>query len=172
MINISLGLVPFILLIVTDVLILTYLGKDFQSTYELDPEDWKRKWIVFFAYFQIIGVSMLLVFTVGLFISHFSVLIRTGFYEELNQGVRIMLWSGLFLLILFCIFSFITSLFTILYLGPTFDNVSIDPNDWKRKWIIFFSWFSLILRAVWLLIMAFLPVFATSFVSYNDFLMY
>lgn len=158
----SLNLIFFILFVVTDVLILTYLGKDFQSTYELDPEDWRRKWIVFFAYLQIIAASFVLLVTVGLYISHFGVLIRTGFYEELSQSSRVMLWVGVFLVVLFCVFSFITSLFTILYLGPTFDSVSIKPDDWKRKWIIFFSWFSLVLRAVWLLILSFLPIFAVT----------
>lgn len=49
--------------------------------------------------------------------------------------------------------SIATLIITLSYLGPTFEEPSkIDPNDWKRKWIIFFAWFNLVTTGVLFLI--------------------
>lgn len=41
----------------------------------------------------------------------------------------------------------LTAIIVLLYLGPTFsdEDVHIDPSDWRRKWLIFFAWLSLII---------------------------
>jgi len=43
----------------------------------------------------------------------------------------------------------VTAIILLTYLGPTFsNNVEIDPNDWRRKWLIFFAWLNLILTMI------------------------
>jgi hypothetical protein len=49
------------------------------------------------------------------------------------------------LLIFFNIIPIMSAIITLTYLGPTFsDDVVIEPDDWRRKWLIFFGWLSLI----------------------------
>jgi len=152
------GFLPFALSVATNVITLNYLGMSFDSTNVLDANDWKRKWILVLAYIQVISVSLMMVSLLGGLIAYLTTLIRQGFYRDLSNTAQILLWVSLFLLVIICVFSIITSVFTIIYLGPTFEKSSIEENDWKRKWIIFFAWFGLILQGIWLLILAFLPM--------------
>ena len=50
------------------------------------------------------------------------------------------------------VLSIINLVITIQYLGPTFDRKkSIDVKNWHRKWILFFSWFTIVLSGLSLL---------------------
>lgn len=152
------GFLPFALMVATNIITLNYLGMNFDSTDMLDPDDWRRKWILVLAYLQIITVALTFVFTVGTLIYYLSTSIRTGFYGDMSNMNQIVIWMSFFLLIIVCVFSIMTSVFVIIYLGPTFEKSSIQADDWKRKWIIFFSWFALASQLLWLLIIPFLPV--------------
>jgi hypothetical protein len=157
---------PLIIPIATNIITLTYLGTNFEVNSPLDPEDWRRKWILVLAYLQVIGVGFLFVSLIGSIISLLTTLIRTGFYRDMSDIEQKLLWAVLFIIVIFCIFSIMTSVFIILYLGPSFDTV-IDSNDWKRKWIIFFAWFTLCVQTIFLLLTAFLPVIFMSYRSVN-----
>jgi len=53
---------------------------------------------------------------------------------------------GLQLVQLFLYFvPILTAVITLSYLGMTFkeDDVVIDPQDWRRKWLVFFAWLTL-----------------------------
>jgi hypothetical protein len=159
----TLAFLPFVIPVATNIITLLYLGINFEVNSPLDPEDWKRKWILILAYLQVIGVGFLFVYVVQMIISLLITTIRTGFYRDMSNIERTSLWAVLFLMVIFCVFSMMTSIFTILYLGPSFET-AIDSDDWKRKWIIFFSWLSLCFQAILFLLMAFLPVI---FVNYR-----
>ena len=117
--TISITITPVILLsILTYIFTLSYLGTTFNTNKKIDVRDWKRKWIIFFAWFNI-GV--------------YSVLTLLSFGE------------ALILLIL----PLLTNIFILMYLGLTFEtSVKIDSQDWKRKWIIFFTWLGLIISVL------------------------
>jgi|688.fasta_scaffold1492022_2 hypothetical protein len=101
------------LLITTCVLSLIYLGLTFTPPKSIDPEDWKRKWIIFFAYLGIVIMAILIIMSAGILL-----------------GVSIL--------------PMMTNILILVYLGHTFTpSKSIDPEDWKRKWIIFFAWYYL-----------------------------
>lgn len=40
----------------------------------------------------------------------------------------------------------LTAIITLSYLGYTFsdDQPEIDPEDWRRKWLIFFAWLTVV----------------------------
>jgi len=50
------------------------------------------------------------------------------------------------LLIVFNIIPIMSAIIVLNYLGPTFsdDDIVIESDDWRRKWLIFFAWFSLV----------------------------
>jgi hypothetical protein len=161
----ALGFLSLVLPMATNIITLMYLGMNFESSGTLDPEDWKRKWVLVFAYLQVVGTVFLFVLLMGSIISLLTSLIRTGFYRDLSTVEQKLLWAVLFIMVIFCVFSIMTSVFIILYLGPDWNRSNIDSNDWKRKWIIFFAWLSLCFQAILLLLIAFLPVI---FISYQE----
>lgn len=130
--------VSFVLSVATNIITLIYLGMSFKSTNILDVNDWKRKWILVFAYLRVIDEFLLLV-------SLFSVsIVYSSIFRQFDNK---FLYSSILLVIsCICIFNIVTSILTIVYLGPSFEKSSIEENDWKRKWIIFYVWFSLILQ--------------------------
>jgi hypothetical protein len=110
-----------VLFALTNVFTLMYLGWTFKVPKSIDPQDWKRKWIIFFAWFSIAVMALFSVAGLGLPLIVFAVPI-------------------------------LTSIFTLVYLGSSFDPPSsIDPQDWKRKWIIFFAWLAIASQAAGLL---------------------
>ena len=55
--------------------------------------------------------------------------------------------------ICFYIIPIITSILTLTYLGVSFnENIEINADDWRRKWIIFFAWLNLVLTALMILL--------------------
>lgn len=119
------NILTFSLVITTNIFILMYLGTTFSpSDSSVEPQDWKRKWIIFFSWFGLILSILSGLFVFGL--------LKMGVYETI------------FALIIICI-PIITHILTLIYLGTSLDSsYSIDLQDWKRKWIIFFAWFGLI----------------------------
>jgi uncharacterized membrane protein len=50
-----------------------------------------------------------------------------------------------FISVLTLMLAILTSVFTIKYIGPTFNRTEhIDVNNWMRKWILFFTWYGLV----------------------------
>jgi hypothetical protein len=98
----------------TNIFTLMYLGWTFKAPSSINAQDWKRKWIVFFAWFSLVSMSLISLAGLGLPLVVFAIPI-------------------------------LTSIFTLVYLGMTFTPPrSIDPLDWKRKWIIFFAWLAIV----------------------------
>lgn len=128
----------FVLSVVTNTIILLYLGTTFESTDALDVNDWKRKWILVIAYFKLIVTFLELVLLISQLIALFIF------------DTKSTLWDVFYLVffVISCIFSIVIDIFTIIYLGPTFEKLKIEGNDWKRKWIIFFTLFLLVLQGV------------------------
>lgn len=58
-----------------------------------------------------------------------------------SQNVMVLQLLQLFLYFV----PILTAVITLSYLGMTFreDEVDIDPQDWRRKWLIFFAWLTL-----------------------------
>jgi hypothetical protein len=91
-----------------------YVGWTFKAPASIDPKNWKRKWIIFFAWLSLVSLSLITLAGLGLPLIVFAIPI-------------------------------LTSIFTLVYLGLTFEAPdSIDPQDWKRKWIVFFTWLALV----------------------------
>lgn len=123
-IDTTIKLIWSIVLILTSVFTLIYLGWTFDTPEKVDPQDWKRKWIIFFAWFHIASVCLVILYLLPIITKN-----------------PLIVTSLVFLIG----FSVITSALTISYLGTTFTPPNeIDPADWKRKWIVFFAWLSLI----------------------------
>lgn len=119
------------LVFTTGALALDYLGYRLEPQKEIDPSDWKRKWLIFFAYIDLVIVL----------ISMFYYMFPSVYYNEpvLYTGINPFVF----------IFPIITNVLILVYLGPTFNNPPIiDPANWKRKWIVCFAWLSLILRGL------------------------
>jgi len=127
--------VMIVLPILTGVFSILYLGPWSESDL-IDPSDWKRKWILFFAWFNLIFLALMFFFA----------------YNWLS-----LMFFPVALVILSI--PVITSILVIVYLGP-WDRDStdmIDPTDWKRKWILFFAWFDVAFYGFVLLCVPFLP---------------
>lgn len=47
-----------------------------------------------------------------------------------------------------------TAVIVLTYLGPwvSHDNVEVDPEDWRRKWLVIFSWLTVLTIALNILI--------------------
>lgn len=61
-----LALSLYILTIVTYVVTLTYLGWSFSSKdVTLDSEDWRRKWLIFFAWFYLVSTILYTLLALG-----------------------------------------------------------------------------------------------------------
>ena len=58
-----------ILPIMTSTILLCYLGTSFNrdETYKINPNDWKRRWIIVMSYINIITMSILILGFIGLF---------------------------------------------------------------------------------------------------------
>ena len=122
-----------ILPVLTSIFTLQYIGWTFDNNSDIPKEDWKRKWIIFFAWLGLISsiISLLLVFYV--------LIIKYDKFSILMNSNKLLLFLGLILYLL-------NSIFTLQYIGWTFDdNRDIVKNNWKRKWIIFLAWFILVL---------------------------
>lgn len=60
------ALTLYILTIVTYVLTLSYLGWTFSTKdLKLNPEDWRRKWLIFFAWFYLVSTILYTVLALG-----------------------------------------------------------------------------------------------------------
>ena len=106
--------------IITALLTLIYLGWNPNDTDEFDPNDWKRKWIIFFSWFGLILMSILSIMILPFFPASIFILPVFG------------------IVITDCIIN-------LMYLGKSFGDTSKpDPKDWKRQWIIIISWIVLV----------------------------
>lgn len=54
----AISLIP----IATAIITVNYLGLSFGDETELDPKNWQRKWLIFFAWFYIVSYSLALLF--------------------------------------------------------------------------------------------------------------
>jgi hypothetical protein len=51
--------------------------------------------------------------------------------------------------ILSLVLTILTNAFTIKYIGPSFNRTEhINVNDWMRKWVLFFAWYSLVVTII------------------------
>ena len=115
-------MIYIVLAFLNSIIILSYLGWSFEPQ-EIDPNDWKRKWIIFFGYISLIS----------------------GAFYVLKDDKAYFIPGALLLF---------TSLVTLLYCGWSFENNSqLDATDWKRRVIIFFAWFGLVVYGFMILIM-------------------
>ena len=110
----------------------SYLGSSFDS--DIDYEnDWKRKYVIFFAW-------LILIYNVWLLFKYLNAVSK--FLRELGLDFplagyfRTFFFVGLLVLVV----NIVTSSLILTYLGFTFDKKELDPKDWKKKYIIFFSW--------------------------------
>lgn len=119
----ALGLLILIsgLNIATNMFTLLYLGTSIDSDSVIDIKDWKRRWIVAFAWVRLVLLIVTIIMSAGtVFVIPF-----------VNVYVTL---------------SCLTSIFTLVYLGTSFeDAIEVDPTDWKRRWVIIFSWLGLVL---------------------------
>jgi len=130
--NIYTTILPVLMSIFT----LQYIGWTFDNSSDIPKEDWKRKWVIFFAWLGLVFsiISLLLVFWV--------LIIRYDKFSILMNSNKLLLFVGLTMIIL-CL---LNSIFTLQYIGWIFDDkYDISKENWKRKWIIFFAWFTLVL---------------------------
>lgn len=124
--------------IMTNMITLLYMGYVMTEDKPIDPKDWKRRWIIFFAWFRLILVSLIIAFSGGKII----------FIPFIN---------------LYLLLSLFTSGFTLSYVGLSFDTVSeMDPLGWKRRWVILFSWINMVTSGVQFLSL-FIPYIVQNF---------
>ncbi len=121
-----------VLMIVTDILTITYLGPGWESKVEIDPSDWRRRWILFFAWLKLVMFGLLFFFTFG----------TITLVPVVNMFFA--LWV-------------VYNVIVILSLGPTFAEEPTKIVDWQKKFILFVSWFSIAV-----VIMSLISVFAPS----------
>ena len=112
----------------------SYLGSSFDS--DIDYEnDWKRKYVIFFAW-------LILIYNVWLLFKYLNAVSK--FLGEFLGGLGFPL-AGYFLTFFFVgllvlVVNIVTSSLILAYLGFTCDKKELDPKDWKKKYIIFFLW--------------------------------
>ena len=103
-----------ILGITNSVVCITYLGPTFDSKPSLDVNDWRRKFLLFFAWFNVVY------YLINIF----------SMKDTLDMRHVFPLAFGL-----------MSQLIIIVYLGPTFKHTEkIDSEDWRRKFTLFFAW--------------------------------
>ena len=108
------ALIGAILGVISLVVSITYLGPTFDSKPALEIDDWRRKFLLFFAWFNVVYYSIMLIFI-----------------KDLERIHRVGI-----------IFTLLAELLIITYLGPTFEeSKKIDSDDWRRKFTLFFAWF-------------------------------
>jgi hypothetical protein len=56
--RVSVSFIPLVLLFASNILGLTYLGWTVADTSEVDPKDWRRRWIILFAWYGWISVTI------------------------------------------------------------------------------------------------------------------
>ena len=112
-------LLVFGIVIPTYIFTLSYLGGSFNSDIKIETDDWRRKWIIFFTYINVIIVGLFALF--ALFMKQNTLLL----------SLFLPLMSNIIILV---------------YLGTSFgsDTATLDVNDWRRKWIIFFAYIGII----------------------------
>lgn len=116
--------------IATAVITLTYLGWTFDDPENIYPKDWKRVWVIFFAWLN--AAFIILLFLFGLRIVAFQG--HSGYF-----GAFVLIYPILMVL------PILNSYFILSYVGTRIDvDEPIDPKDWKRKWMVFFSWLILV----------------------------
>lgn len=100
--------------VMNSVVCITYLGPTFDSKPALDVNDWRRKFLLFFAWFNVVYLVV----------------------NALALGKRLTLGYVLPLAL-----SIMSQIVIIIYLGPTFEHSEkIDSDDWRRKFTLFFAW--------------------------------
>lgn len=107
------------LALTTAILTLSYLGTSFESVKPLDASDWRRKWLIFFAWFNLVGLGLLVLSTAGLAIPPLALPIMTNIIA----------------------LSYLGTTFT-----PS--TPQIEGDDWKRRWMIFFAWLSIAMMII------------------------
>jgi hypothetical protein len=121
-------LVLFVISILTLIFTIIYLGPGFNRSKKILLNDWRRKWLLFFAWFTLIGSS------VSLLTTFVSVARGENQPDTTNNIVSNIVAN----ILLIC-----TNVFIITYIGPTFNRqTEIKVDDFRRKWVLFFAWFN------------------------------
>lgn len=63
-------LIGFVLSIATLIITLSYLGSSFKAPASIDPTDWKRKWIIFFAWFNLVSMGIFFFLSTGIVVGY------------------------------------------------------------------------------------------------------
>jgi hypothetical protein len=114
------GLIILGLFITNLIFSISYLGPTFNKKNKIDVNDIKRKWILFFAWFTLVSSIL---YTINISMFH-------------TKAITFSIIITIFI-------SIMTDILTITYIGPYFNrNKEIFINDWRRKWILFFNWFT------------------------------
>jgi hypothetical protein len=109
-----------VLVTLASVFTLMYLGWTFNEPDRIDPTDWKRDWVVVLAYLQLVFMGFVMLFLIPV----------------------ILVFPFIIIVLIPIILLFTSSILTLKYIGWTVNTTTeIDPNDWRRKWIIFFAWY-------------------------------
>lgn len=129
------SLVLIIISVINLVFTIQYLGPTFGRTHPVDVNDWRRKWLLFFAWFSLVSSSInLLFYNNSLPYNNTTTRVVTSELHISHLGM------------ILGILPLITNIFVIIYLGPTFDRTKKIPVDnWMRKWVLFFAWFNIVL---------------------------
>ena len=129
-------LIGAILGIVSLVASITYLGPTFDSKPAMEVNDWRRKLLLFLAWFNMVYYIIMLISMRNL---------------ARNEKLSI-------------VFTLLAEIVIITYLGPTFEHSEkIDVNDWRRKFTLFFSWLAVAMIGVSLLpLVVALPMLLTN----------
>lgn len=107
------------LALTTAIFTLSYLGTSFESVKPLDASDWRRKWLIFFAWFNLVGLGLIVLSTAGFAILPLALPIMTNII----------------------VLSYLGTTFT-----PS--TPQIEGDDWKRRWMIFFAWLSIAMMII------------------------
>jgi hypothetical protein len=117
-------LVLVVISILTLIFTIIYLGPGFNRSKKILLNDWRRKWLLFFAWFTLIGSSFSLLTTY----------VSLGRADTTNKIVSNIVGN----ILLIC-----TNVFIITYIGPKFNRqTEIKVDDFRRKWVLFFAWFN------------------------------
>lgn len=120
-------IIQSVLMLIMGIVIISYLGTTFDSQIEIDPSDWRRKFIIFFIYIGIISFGF-------------------SFLEIMADDKNDMMNKSFILL--FHIVAIVMLSLSLSYIGPTFAHKEIDSNDQRRNVLIFTGYFLMIMACI------------------------
>lgn len=150
--------------IILSVIILYYLGWTFDETQEIKIDDWKRKYIIVFVWIMLIYNSLLVLKWLII-----TMRMRINVIDEFPQDFRKIIGMAALFILFTLLNNVLVCSFILKYIGSSFEEQKIEPDDWKRKYIIFFAWFSLVLCGISLYLNIFFKTsWQTATYYYND----